>query len=53
MKTEFLIASVGKAEQMEPKQYVCGICGLAMTRLGECPRCKMQVDETAKGLRHM
>ena len=45
------IASVGKAGEAVKARYVCGICGFAMTELGECPRCRLQVEETAKGLR--
>ena len=46
-----IIASVRKAAEVEKEKYVCGICGFAMTELGECPRCKMQRERTAKGLR--
>lgn len=45
-----IIASVGKARQAEKEKYVCGICGFAMDELGECPRCKLQNEEAAKGL---
>ena len=45
-----IIASVGKAEEVEKEKYVCGICGFAMTELGECPRCKLQRARTARGL---
>jgi hypothetical protein len=45
-----IIASVGKAGEVEPEKYVCGICGFAMTELGECPRCRLQRARTAKGL---
>ena len=30
-----IIALVGKAEEVEPEKYVCGICGFAMTELKE------------------
>jgi hypothetical protein len=46
-----VIASVGKAGEVEKEKYVCGICGFALTELGECPRCKMQIERTARGLR--
>ena len=46
-----VIASVGKAGQVERERYVCGICGFALTELGECPRCKMRIERTARGLR--
>ena len=46
-----IIASVGKAREVEPEKYVCGICGFAMTELGECPRCKLQRARTARGLK--
>ena len=46
-----VIASVGRAIEVEKEKYVCGICGFALNDLGECPRCKMQVERTARGLR--
>ena len=46
-----IIASVGKAGEVEKKKYVCGgTCGFAMTELGECPQCKLQRARTARGL---
>ena len=45
-----IIASVGKAGEVEPEKYVCGVCGFAVTELGECPRCKLQRARTARGL---
>ena len=45
-----IIASIGKAGEVDKEKYVCGICGFALTELGECPRCKMQNEEMAKGL---
>ena len=45
-----IIASVGKVGQVEREKYVCGICEFAMDELGECPRCKLQNQEAAKGL---
>ena len=46
-----IIASIGKAGEVEKEKYICGICGFALNELGECPRCKLQVEETAKELR--
>ena len=46
-----IIASVGKAGEVHPEQLVCGICEFALTELGECPRCKLQNEETARDLR--
>ena len=46
-----VIASVGRAGAVKMEKYVCGICGFALTELGACPRCRMQIEETAKGLR--
>ena len=46
-----IIASTGKAGEVEKEKYVCGICGFALSELGECPRCRLQSKETAKGLR--
>ena len=45
-----IIASTGKADEVEKTQYACGICGFALNDLRECQRCRMQVEETAKGL---
>lgn len=46
-----VIASVGRAGEVQKEKYVCGICGFAITELEACPRCKMQNEETTKGLR--
>ncbi len=46
-----VIASAGRAGEVEKEKYVCGICGVALTELGACPRCKMQIEKTAEGLR--
>jgi len=46
-----IIASLGEAGDVQRKQYVCGICGFALAELRECPRCKMQIERTANGLR--
>ena len=42
---------VTHSEEVERAKYACSVCGLAVTELGECPRCKMQVEETARELR--
>jgi hypothetical protein len=36
-----VIASVGPASKVYREKYACGLCGFALTDLGECPRCKM------------
>ena len=46
-----IIASKGKADEVDKMKYVCGIYGFALNELRECPRCRMQVEETVKGLR--
>ena len=46
-----IIASLGEAGEVQKEQYICGICGFALTELRECPRCKMQIEKTARGLR--
>jgi hypothetical protein len=48
MKGVYYVAHSGEVER---EKYACGICGFALTELGECPRCKMQIEETARGLR--
>jgi hypothetical protein len=45
-----LTPSIGKAGETEKEKYVCGICGFAMDELGECPRCKLQIEETVRGI---
>ena len=45
-----IVASVGKAGQVEKEKYICGIYGFALDELRECPRCKLQNEEIAKGL---
>lgn len=45
-----VISSVRKADEVRKESHVCGICGLAPTELGRCPRCTAQNGETAKGL---
>ena len=45
-----IVASVGKAGQGEREKYVCGVCGFALDEVGECPRCRWQNEEIAKGL---
>jgi len=42
-----IIAPIGKAE---PETYTCGICGFVMNEAGECPRCKLAVQEGAAEL---
>jgi len=46
-----IIASVGKAGEVQKEKYICGICGFALNELRECPRCKLQIEKTARGLR--
>ena len=45
-----ILASVGKARQVEREKYVCGVCGFALDEVGECPRCKLQNEGIAQGL---
>jgi hypothetical protein len=48
MKGVYYVTHSGEVER---EKYVCGICGFALTELGECPRCEMQIEQTARGLR--
>jgi hypothetical protein len=34
--------------EVEKRTFMCGICGFVMDELGECPRCKLAVEETAR-----
>jgi hypothetical protein len=42
-----IIASAGKASK---EKVTCGICGFALDRAGECPQCKLMVEETARDI---
>lgn len=42
-----IIASVGKAGK---EKVTCGVCGFVMDDAGECPRCKMMAEETARDI---
>jgi hypothetical protein len=42
-----IIAPIGQAE---PATYTCGVCGFVMNEVGECPRCKLAIQEGAAGL---
>jgi hypothetical protein len=39
-----IIAPIGEAE---PATYTCGVCGFVMNEAGECPRCRMTIEEGA------
>ena len=43
-----IIAATGQAED---GPVTCGICGFVMHQIGDCPRCKRIVEDTARGLR--
>lgn len=42
-----IIAPVGAAK---PQTYTCGICGFVYDEYGECPRCKLSVQQQAEGM---
>jgi hypothetical protein len=42
-----IIASVSKASQ---EKVTCGVCGFVLNEAGECPRCKMMAEETARDI---
>jgi hypothetical protein len=42
-----IIAPVGDAPA---PTYTCGICGFVMNEVGECPRCKLAVENDAERL---
>ena len=43
-----IIASVGKADK---DKVTCGICRFVLDDAGECPRCKMMGEETARDIK--
>ena len=42
-----IVGSVGKADK---EKVTCGVCGFVLTEVGECPRCKLMVEETARDI---
>ena len=34
-----ILASAGKAGEVDKGKYVCGVCDFALNGLDECPRC--------------
>ena len=42
-----IIASVGEAGK---EKVTCGVCGFVLDGVGECPRCKMMIEETTRGI---
>jgi hypothetical protein len=42
-----IVAPIGDAE---PATYTCGVCGFVMNEVGECPRCKLAIQEGAAEL---
>ncbi len=46
-----IITSTGKADDEKKEDVVCGICGLALDEVRECPRCKFQNAIIAEELR--
>jgi hypothetical protein len=39
-----IIAPVGEAATAT---YTCGVCGFVMNEVGECPRCRLAIEEGA------
>ena len=35
----------------ERETVTCGVCGFVMDEVGECPRCKLMVEDTARELK--
>ena len=32
------------------EEVTCGVCGFVVDEAGECPRCKLLVEETVRGI---
>ncbi|TET55133.1 MAG: hypothetical protein E3J64_00730 [Anaerolineales bacterium] len=47
---EITLIVAATAEAKAPS-LVCGICGFALQEIGDCPRCRLIVEETAAGIR--
>jgi len=42
-----LVLIIAAAGEGEPKTLTCDICGFVMNEVGECPRCKLIVQQQA------
>ena len=47
-----LVLIIAPVSQADPKTYTCGICGFVYAEYGECPRCRMQIEEAARETDH-
>ena len=45
-----LVLIIAPVSGEEPMTFTCAICGFVMDRAGECPRCRREVDEEARGM---
>jgi len=45
-----LVLIIAPVSGEEPMTFTCGICGFVMDRAGECPQCRLQIEEEARGM---
>ena len=45
-----LVLIIAPVSGEEPMTFTCGICGFVMDRAGECPQCRLQIEEAARGM---
>jgi len=45
-----LVLIIAPVSGEEPMTFTCAICGFVMERAGECPQCRLQVEEAARGM---
>jgi hypothetical protein len=44
-----LVPITAPIREAEPATYTCGVCGFVMNEVGECPRCRLAVEEVLSG----
>jgi len=45
-----LVLTIGSVGEADKEQVTCGICGFVMDEAGECPRCKLMVEQAARDI---
>ena len=45
-----MVLIIGSVGQVGKERMTCGICGFVMDEVGECPRCKLMAEKTARGI---
>ncbi len=46
-----VVVIIASMERAQEGRTTCGICGFVLDEVGECPRCKLVIEETARDIR--